>query len=83
MKLTSGLLEKKTRLGADTWGSTDKDIKQVMTPIEELFKKEFSDYDPYPFGQQQKIDLLVDIFSSPRRWFHSMSTYSRICLMNS
>lgn len=59
MKLVADFLKKKARLGADAWGSTDKDILPVMTPVEELFKNEFSDYDPFPFGQKQKIDLLV------------------------
>ena len=30
-----------------------------MAPIEELFKKEFSKYNPYPFGQLSQINLLV------------------------
>ncbi len=30
-----------------------------MEPIEQLFKKEFTEYDPYPFGQQSQINLLV------------------------
>ena len=30
-----------------------------MSPIEELFKKEFKDYSPYPKGQQGQINLLV------------------------
>jgi len=59
MKLVSAFLKKKNSLGADAWGSTDKNIRQVMEPIEELFKKEFSDYNPYPSGQQSQINLLV------------------------
>ena len=59
MKLISSFLERKDSLGADEWGSTDKNIRQVMAPIEELFKKEFSKYNPYPFGQQSHINLLV------------------------
>lgn len=59
MKLVSKFLVKKNSLGADRWGSTDKNIRQVMGPIEELFKKEFSEYNPYPSGQQTQIDLLV------------------------
>jgi aryl-phospho-beta-D-glucosidase BglC (GH1 family) len=59
MKLVSSFLSKKDSLGADAWGSTDKNIRQVMEPIEELFKKEFSEYDPYPRGQQGQINLLV------------------------
>ncbi|MEJ2105691.1 MAG: hypothetical protein P8X47_14120, partial [Ignavibacteriaceae bacterium] len=46
-------------LGADAWGSSDKNIRQVMEPIEELFKKEFPDYNPYPSGQERHIALLV------------------------
>ena len=59
MKLVSEFLVRKNSLGADAWGSTDKDIRTVMQPIEELFKKEFPAYDPYPNGQQKKINLLV------------------------
>ncbi len=59
MKLVSAFLAKKDSLGADAWGSTDKNIRQVMEPLEKLFKKEFPDYNPYPKGQQGEIDLLV------------------------
>jgi aryl-phospho-beta-D-glucosidase BglC (GH1 family) len=59
MKLVSPFLVKKNLLGADEWGSTDKNIRQVMVPIEDLFKKEFGSYNPYPFGPQSQINLLV------------------------
>ena len=59
MKLVSAFLKKKNFLGADAWGSTGENIRQVIAPIEELFKKEFSDYNPYPHGQQSHISLLV------------------------
>jgi endoglucanase len=59
MKLVSDFLKKKDLLGADRWGSTDEYIRQVMAPIEDLFKKEFKGYDPYPQGQQSQINLLV------------------------
>lgn len=59
MRLVSSFLSRKDSLGADAWGSTDKNIRQVMSPIEDLFKKEFSNYNPYPNGQQRKISLLV------------------------
>ena len=59
MKLVKAFLFRKDSLGADAWGSTDKNIRNVMSPIEELFKKEFPDYDPYPRGQQREISLLV------------------------
>ena len=59
MKLVSDFLAKKDSLGADVWGATDKKIRPVMEPIEELFKKEFPDYNPYPNGQVSHIGLLV------------------------
>jgi endoglucanase len=59
MKLISSFLKKKDSMGSDSWGSTDKDIRQVIAPLEELFKKEFPDFNPYPKGQQGNINLLV------------------------
>ncbi len=59
MKLVSSFLKKKDRLGADAWGSTDKDIRQVMAPIEELFNKELGGYHPYPSGAHSQINLMV------------------------
>ena len=59
MKLVSAFLSKKDSLGADKWGSTDKNIGQVIKPLEDLFKKEFPGYEPYPQGQQAEINLLV------------------------
>jgi len=59
MKLVGEFLKKKARLGTDAWGSSDKDIRDVMEPVEKLFNKEFKDYDPYPHGAPQHIRLLV------------------------
>jgi endoglucanase len=59
MKLVSAFLSRKDSLGADSWGSSDKNIRQVIAPIEELFEKEFPKYDPYPAGQKRHIRLLV------------------------
>jgi endoglucanase len=59
MKLVSAFLSRKDSLGADAWGSTDKNIRQVIEPLEELLKKEFPGYNPYPKGQQSQIDLMV------------------------
>lgn len=59
MKLVSGFLARKDSLGADAWGSTDKNVRQVIAPLEDLFKKEFPTFDPYPKGQQREIALLV------------------------
>ena len=59
MKLTDEFRKKKNYLGADAWGSTDTNIRQVLSPLEELFKKEFPEYNPYPSGQKHQITLLV------------------------
>ncbi|MBN2350425.1 MAG: hypothetical protein JXJ22_16430 [Bacteroidales bacterium] len=59
MKLVSSFLARKDSLGADAWGSTDKNIRQVMAPIENLFENEFNEYNPYPSGQKNHIKLLV------------------------
>jgi hypothetical protein len=59
MKLVSAFLSKKDSLGADAWGANDRNIRQVIAPIEELFEKEFPDYYPYPAGAKRHISLLV------------------------
>ena len=40
-------------------GSTDKNIRHVIQPLEELFKKEFPGYNPYPNGSERQISLMV------------------------
>jgi endoglucanase len=59
MKLVSAFLSKKNFLGSDAWGATDKNIRQVIKPLEDLFKENFAGYDPYPNGQVRQINLLV------------------------
>jgi hypothetical protein len=59
MKLVSKFLSRKDSLGSDAWGSTDKNIRQVIQPLEEMFKKEFIGYDPFPKGADRQISLLV------------------------
>jgi endoglucanase len=52
------VLEKKARLGVDSWGSTDAGIRRILEPIESTFAEEFPDFDPFPWGAQ-RIALLV------------------------
>lgn len=59
MKLVSSFLSKKDSLGADSWGATDKNIRQVIKPLEDLFKEKFPGYNPYPKGQVSHINLMV------------------------
>jgi len=53
------VLEKKARLGVDAWGSLDTDIKHIMDPIEETFRKEFPSFQPFPWGQESWVERLV------------------------
>jgi hypothetical protein len=53
------VLEKKSRLGTDAWGSVDTGVRHIMEPIEQLFAEEFPDFQPYPWGQQGWIKGLV------------------------
>lgn len=48
-------LEKKRRLGVDSWGSTDEGVRQILEPIETLFREEFPDFQPYPWGAPRWI----------------------------
>ena len=59
MKLVSKFLSRKDSLGADAWGATDKNIRQAITPLEQLLQKEFPDYNPYPNGKERELALLM------------------------
>ncbi len=59
MKLVTPFLRRKDSLGADAWGSTDKNIRNVLQPLEDFITKEFPTYDPYPHGSKGEIALLV------------------------
>jgi len=53
------VLEKKARLGVDSWGSTDAGVRDILAPIEALFLREFPDFEPYPWGQKRWIHGIV------------------------
>jgi endoglucanase len=59
MKLVSAFLSRKDSLGSDAWGSTDKNIRPLLEPLEKMFNKEFSGYNPYPGGKQSQINLMI------------------------
>jgi endoglucanase len=52
-------LEKKARLGVDTWDSLDSEIRHILQPLEETFAREFPEYHPFPFGSKWMIHRLV------------------------
>lgn len=49
------VLEKKARLGVDSWGSTDAGVRELIAPFEQLFREEFPDFAPYPWGADRWI----------------------------
>ena len=53
------VLEKKARLGVDSWGSTDAGVRHILDPIEATFAEEFPEFDPFPWGAQRWVHLLV------------------------
>jgi hypothetical protein len=53
------VLDKKTRLGVDAWGSTDEGVRDVLAPLEALVRREFPGFDPFPFGQRSWVHGLV------------------------
>ena len=53
------VLAKKARLGVDSWGSTDAGVRHVLDPIETVFAEEFPDFDPFPWGAQRWVHLIV------------------------
>lgn len=57
--LIGDLVEKKQRLGVDSWGGSDAGIRDVIDPIDALFDREFPGYSPYPWGRQPHIAVLV------------------------
>lgn len=52
-------LDKKARLGIDSWGSTGSQIRHILQPLEETFAQEFPDYHPFPFGPRWMIERVI------------------------
>jgi hypothetical protein len=59
MERVGSVVDKKLRLGADSWASTDSGIRDVMAPIEALMDREFPTWEPFPFGRRWMIKRLV------------------------
>jgi endoglucanase len=53
------VLEKKRRLGTDSWGGDDRGVRHILDPIEQLFAAEFPDFNPYPWGARPWIARIV------------------------
>ncbi|HEV2782328.1 MAG TPA: cellulase family glycosylhydrolase [Actinophytocola sp.] len=53
------VLDVKRRLGVDSWGGSDAGVRSILDPIDELFDREFPDFDPYPWGRGKFVATLV------------------------
>ena len=52
-------MAKKARLGVDSWGSTDRELPEVMEPLHALIAREFPAWSPYPWNARSTTDDLV------------------------
>ena len=59
MRQFGEFLEKKARLGVDSWGSTDREQAEVMEPLHALIAREFPAWEPYPWDARSTTDDLV------------------------
>jgi len=59
MRRIRPVLERKTRLGVDRWGTLDTHVREALGPIEDLVAREFPGYEPFPFGQRWLVHRLV------------------------
>ena len=44
---------KKARLGVDSWGSTDRELPEVIEPLHALIAREFPAWSPYPWSARR------------------------------
>jgi len=59
LRLVGETVERKRRLGVDSWGGSDAGVREILDPIDALFDREFPDYAPYPWGRQPHLAVLV------------------------
>jgi endoglucanase len=59
LRLIAPVLDKKARLGVDSWGGLDHGVRHILDPIEDTFRKEFPDFDPFPSGWKPWVHVLV------------------------
>jgi endoglucanase len=59
MRRFGDVIDKKARLGVDSWGSTDQEVPGVVEPVHALVAREFPGWEPYPWGAAGTTDDLV------------------------
>ncbi|MDR1187835.1 MAG: glycoside hydrolase family 5 protein [Bifidobacteriaceae bacterium] len=60
-------VEKKQRLATDAWGTDFSAVAPIIDPVVELVKREFPDFDGYPWGTEYWVQTLVPhiVFAQP------------------
>jgi aryl-phospho-beta-D-glucosidase BglC (GH1 family) len=53
------ILDKKSILGVDSWGGSEKNVRHIMAPIEQTFAEFFPNYKPFPFDTRWQINRTV------------------------
>jgi aryl-phospho-beta-D-glucosidase BglC (GH1 family) len=66
-KRFDAFVAKKQRLATDAWGTDFSSVAAVIDPVVELVKREFPDYDGYPWGTEYWVQTLVPhiVFAQP------------------
>jgi hypothetical protein len=59
MQRFGAFIERKARLGIDSWGSTDRELPELMEPLHAFIAAEFGDWEPYPWDVRSSTDDLV------------------------
>ena len=59
MRRFGEFIERKARLGVDSWGSTDRELPGLVEPIHAFIAEEFPDWDPYPWNVRSSTDDLL------------------------
>jgi aryl-phospho-beta-D-glucosidase BglC (GH1 family) len=52
-------IARKARLGIDSWGSTDRELPELVEPIHAFIAAEFPDWEPYPWNVRSSTDDLL------------------------
>ena len=53
------ILEKKTFLGVDSWGGSDRQMRHILDPLEQTFAEFYPNYRPFPFDAAWQIHRTV------------------------
>jgi aryl-phospho-beta-D-glucosidase BglC (GH1 family) len=59
MERFGAFIERKARLGIDSWGSTDRELPELVEPIHAFIAAEFPDWQPCPWNVRSSTDDLL------------------------